>query len=97
MLNAANTTDYRTFTSLRGLAIKGRLAAKRTDEVFAHGAIKGDNMVLVFKSRSRRQVSPRKYETREHLRLVTCRRKFSPSQADFWWEGVRQHQSSFPV
>lgn len=95
MLGLDNTT--RTFTSLNGLAIKGNRAAKRRDEVFCSGTIKGDNMVLVFKSRSRRQISPRKMQTLEHLRFVTCQRKSSPSGMDFWWEGVRTHQTSLPV
>lgn len=94
MLNNSNTV---TLHSMKGLAIKGQTAQKARHEVFASGTIKGDNMVLVYKSRSRRQVSPRKFQTLEHLRFVTCQRKFSPSRADYWWEGTRVHQTSFPV
>lgn len=91
------TIPAHTFQSLAGLAIKGQRAAKRRDEAFVSGSIKGDTLVLVYKSQSRRQVSPRKWVTYQHLRFVTCQRKFSPSHMDFWWEGVRQYQTSLPV
>ena len=90
-----NTANATTLHSLEGLAIKGITAAKRNDEVFTSGSIKGDNMVLVFQSQSRRQISPRKWQRVNHMRFVQCRRVFSPSHADFWWEGYRQHRTSY--
>lgn len=93
MLNQTN--DARTLTSLRGIAVKGRKAEKRRDEVFASATMKGDDLVIIYKSRSRRQLSPRKWANYSHLRFVTCKRTFSPSHADFWWEGQKSYQTSY--
>jgi hypothetical protein len=70
---------------------------KGNHEAFIGGTMADDKLVLGFRSQTRAQVSPRKWKTTVHTRLVTCERRFTPDGGDFYWAFTGQRKFSYDL